>query len=191
MAEWFAFDGVAERGPFSEDEFFSFLKDKDPARIQIWREGLDAWVPAKSIPTLVAMMKPASRQSATTPAPAELAVTAGDHFAQFDDGDDVPAQESKWLWAIYGAGFGLAWGVLSVAIGGNIASLKLWSAEIVTSLLVPVVLKTLGLAIVGFAAGCVRDALRNEPVDEIVAATGGSAPANENQRPSDDAAKAA
>jgi hypothetical protein len=148
-------------------------------------------VPAKSIPTLVAMMKPASRQSATTPAPAEFAVTAGDHFAQFDDGEDVPAQESKWLWAIYGAGLGLAWGVLSVAIGGNIASLKLWSADIVTSLLVPIVLKTLGLAIGGFAAGCVRDALRNEPVDEIAPATGGSAPANENQRPSEDAAKAA
>jgi hypothetical protein len=190
MAEWFVFDGVAERGHLSEDQFFSFLKDKDPARIQIWREGLDAWVPAKSIPTLAAMMKPASRQSAT-PAPAEFAVTAGDHFAQFDDGEDVPAQESKWLWAIYGAGFGLAWGVLSVAIGGNIASLKLWSAGIVTSLLVPVVLKTVGLAIVGFAAGCARDALRNEPVDETTAATGRSAPANENQLPSDDAAKAA
>lgn len=65
MAKWFVIDRGVKSGPFSDDEFFAHLKDKDPAGVQIWREGMSAWVPAGNIPELVGLMAP-SRGPART-----------------------------------------------------------------------------------------------------------------------------
>ncbi len=61
MARWFVIDKGVKAGPFSDSEFFDYLKDKDPAAVQIWREGMSAWVPAANIPQLVAVMAPPPR----------------------------------------------------------------------------------------------------------------------------------
>lgn len=58
MAKWFVDENGHKSGPFSDDEFFDHLKDKDPARVQIWREGMSAWVLAADLPPLAARMKP-------------------------------------------------------------------------------------------------------------------------------------
>jgi hypothetical protein len=56
VARWFVIDKGVKAGPFSDDEFFAYLKDKDPARVRIWRQGMSAWVPASDIPQLVGLM---------------------------------------------------------------------------------------------------------------------------------------
>lgn len=58
MAKWFVVDKGVKAGPFSDDEFFKHLQGKDPARIQVWRQGMSAWVPASNIPQLVELMAP-------------------------------------------------------------------------------------------------------------------------------------
>ena len=59
MAKWFVVDKGVKAGPFSDSAFFDYLKNKDPAAVQIWREGMSAWVPAANLPQLVAVMAPA------------------------------------------------------------------------------------------------------------------------------------
>ncbi len=59
MANWFVRAEGLQAGPFSETEFFDHLKNKDPSGVQIWREGMSAWVPASDIPQLVELMAPA------------------------------------------------------------------------------------------------------------------------------------
>ena len=63
MAKWFVVDKGVKAGPFSDDAFFRHLKGKDPDRIQVWRQGMSAWVPASNIPQLVELMAP-SRKAA-------------------------------------------------------------------------------------------------------------------------------
>ena len=58
MAKWFVVDKGVKAGPFSDSAFFDYLKDKDPAAVRIWREGMSAWVPAANIPELAALMAP-------------------------------------------------------------------------------------------------------------------------------------
>jgi hypothetical protein len=58
VAKWYVIDKGVKAGPFSDSEFFDYLKDKDPVAIQIWREGMSAWAPAANIPQLVALMAP-------------------------------------------------------------------------------------------------------------------------------------
>ena len=58
MAKWFVVDKGVKAGPFSDDQFFKHLKGKDPAGIQVWRQGMSAWVPASDIPQLVELMAP-------------------------------------------------------------------------------------------------------------------------------------
>jgi hypothetical protein len=58
VAKWFVVDKGVKAGPFSDDQFFKHLKGKDPARIQVWRQGMSAWVPASNIPQLVELMAP-------------------------------------------------------------------------------------------------------------------------------------
>jgi ferric-dicitrate binding protein FerR (iron transport regulator) len=65
VANWFVRAEDLQAGPFSETEFFDYLKDKDPSGVQIWREGMSAWVPAGDIPQLVELMAPA--RAATRP----------------------------------------------------------------------------------------------------------------------------
>ncbi|GAG25113.1 unnamed protein product, partial [marine sediment metagenome] len=67
MAEWYVFHNGTESGPFSDDAFLEFVRDKNPATVQIWREGLAGWVLAKTIPTLAAAMKPAAPAPVTKP----------------------------------------------------------------------------------------------------------------------------
>lgn len=59
MAKWFVVHQGVKAGPFSDSAFFDYLKDKDPAAVKIWREGMSAWVPAANIPQLASMMAPA------------------------------------------------------------------------------------------------------------------------------------
>ena len=61
MSKWFVRTEGRKSGPFSETEFFDYLKNKDPSGVEIWREGMSAWVPASNIPQLVALMAPARR----------------------------------------------------------------------------------------------------------------------------------
>ena len=63
MAKWFVVDKGVKAGPFSDDAFFKHLKGKDPARIQVWRQGMSAWVPASDIPQLVELMAPSRKAS--------------------------------------------------------------------------------------------------------------------------------
>jgi hypothetical protein len=58
VAKWYVIDKGVKAGPFSDSDFFDYLKGKDPAAVQIWREGMSAWVPAVNIPQLVALMAP-------------------------------------------------------------------------------------------------------------------------------------
>ncbi len=58
MANWFVRAEGHESGPFSDAEFFDFLKGKDPTGVEIWREGMSAWVPASNIPQLIDVMMP-------------------------------------------------------------------------------------------------------------------------------------
>ena len=61
VAKWFIVDKGVKAGPFSDDAFFKHLKGKDPARIQVWRQGMSAWVPASDIPQLVELMAPSRK----------------------------------------------------------------------------------------------------------------------------------
>ena len=61
MAKWFVRANGQKTGPFSDTEFFDHLKGKDPTGVEIWREGMSAWVPARDIPQLVEVMAPSRR----------------------------------------------------------------------------------------------------------------------------------
>ena len=61
MAKWFVRANGQKTGPFSDTEFFDHLKGKDPTGVEIWREGMSAWVPARDIPQLVEVMAPGRR----------------------------------------------------------------------------------------------------------------------------------
>jgi hypothetical protein len=77
VANWFVRIEDLKAGPFSDREFFDFLKDKDPAGMEIWREGMSAWVPAADIPQLVEMMSPGGAPAAKRRiSPAQLWIAA-------------------------------------------------------------------------------------------------------------------
>jgi hypothetical protein len=61
VAKWFVRAEGRKTGPFSDTEFFDYLKGKDPTGVEIWREGMSAWVPARDIPQLVEVMAPGRR----------------------------------------------------------------------------------------------------------------------------------
>jgi hypothetical protein len=75
VAKWFVRVGGLETGPFSETEFFDYLKNKDPTGVEIWREGMSAWVPAGSIPQLVELMAPARRAARPSISAARIWIT--------------------------------------------------------------------------------------------------------------------
>jgi len=61
VANWFVRAEGRKTGPFSDTEFFDYLKGKDPTGVEIFREGMSAWVPATSVPQLVDLMMPGRR----------------------------------------------------------------------------------------------------------------------------------
>src|SRR3954471_14140169 len=58
VAKWFVRTDGLKTGPFSDTEFFDPLKGKDPTGVEIWREGMSAWVPAGHVPQLIELMAP-------------------------------------------------------------------------------------------------------------------------------------
>lgn len=61
MTGWYVLYKERERGPLSKEQFADFVRGKNPDDLHVWREGLDAWVPAAKIPTLVQHMRAGRR----------------------------------------------------------------------------------------------------------------------------------
>ena len=58
MTEWYiSIDGEA-RGPGSTDALRGFLKNTDPKRVHVWREGFDGWKRASEVPELCGPVRP-------------------------------------------------------------------------------------------------------------------------------------
>jgi hypothetical protein len=142
MTEWYVRIDGQERGPGSTDALRGFLKNNEPKRFHVWREGFDGWKLASEVPELSGQVRP--------PSPTLI---AGEPIAgQVVAGRVVTIERKAWRWAKFGALGGVALAVFNISI------LEDWSSD-------PVILvdQFLGLllpyGLIGLASGAIFDAI--------------------------------
>src|SRR4051794_29341218 len=50
LVKWWIRENGLKSGPFSEDELYDALKNKDPSSVKVWRLGATSWVTVDKIP---------------------------------------------------------------------------------------------------------------------------------------------
>lgn len=110
MPDWYVYDEGSETGPIGQDAAITFLQTKNPARVHVWREGLNEWMLVRDVPELAAAVKLRSAK----PAPA---VTCGPRTPAAPPDDDprftnilarhwrgeLPLWASCWVFGIVGS----------------------------------------------------------------------------------------
>jgi GYF domain 2 len=102
MSEWHVFANGEKRGPETTDAVVAFLRNHDPAQVQVWREGFDGWKHASEVLELMQLVQMSSRD--VRPAPPNAVETPAK--------PSVRRQRRAAMWAMYGAIIGLLYGLV-------------------------------------------------------------------------------
>jgi hypothetical protein len=137
MTEWYVSIDGQERGPGSTEALRGFLKNNDPKRFRVWREGFDDWTLASEVPEL----------SGKVPPPPPVLV-AGEPIA----GQAATTERKAWRWMKFGAIGGVAFALFNIAIRGG------WSTD--PAVLIGQLIGSLFLCgLIGLASGAIHDAI--------------------------------
>jgi uncharacterized protein DUF4339 len=166
--DWYVYDDGAELGPIGQHAVVVYLQFRDPACVFVWREGLDAWMPAHDVPELAAALPPRPAE----PALSENGRSVTGKIAIRDTASGEPATRAKAKerqQESAGSGYRFSW-----AQTGALAGLIISAADLLLAL-AGVKLEAWGFAglghdlghisanvgvaaFIGFIAGAIRDA---------------------------------
>ena len=141
MTEWYVSIDGQKRGPGSADALRGFLKNNDPKRFRVWREGFDDWTLASEVTELSGEVSP--------PLPV---LVAADRMAGQETTQAATRERTAWKWAGFGAIGGVAFALFNMTIRGT------WSMD-------PAVLagQLVGSAflcgLIGLLSGAIHDAI--------------------------------
>jgi len=142
MTEWYVSIDGQERGPGSTDALLGFLKNNDPRRVHVWREGFDDWTLASEVPELSGQVL----FGQVPPPPPVLVAT--EPIA----GHVVTTERKAWRWAKFGALGGIALALFNITIREG------WSTD--PAVLVGQFIVSLFLCgLIGLASGAIHDAI--------------------------------
>ncbi len=102
MSDWYVSDQGDQKGPLSDSSVADFLRTRDPARVHVWRQGMENWVLAQGVPELMQALCPAPPPP---PIPPPSPVTEAREVPiepSVAPNKTLPAR-SKPTWAILGA----------------------------------------------------------------------------------------
>src|SRR5438034_6187711 len=108
MIEWYISIDGEKRGPGSTDALRGFLKNNDPKRLHVWREGFDDWKLASDVPELSGEVSP--------PPPV---LVASDRIAGQATTHEATRERTAWRWAGFGAIGGVAFALFNITIRGS------------------------------------------------------------------------
>jgi hypothetical protein len=142
MSEWYVAVQGQARGPVSTETVLAYLKTRNRAEVQVWRQGLDAWCLARDIPELRASVPPPVPLFATRD-PESSAVAPGE--------TTTPARKSRKLrWSKIGAAIGLIYSIIAISVKDEVSKDPFFLGGYM--------LGGVGMcAIIGFLAGTVGD----------------------------------
>lgn len=101
MSEWYVLANGEKRGPESTDAVVAFLRNHDPAQVQVWREGFHGWMHASEVSELMQFVQTSSPDVRLGP-PGAVEMQAK---------PDVRRRRRAAMWAMYGAIIGLLYGL--------------------------------------------------------------------------------
>ena len=148
MHDWYVFDEGTEKGPFSEQALVEYVRTRNPARVFVWRPGLDQWLLARDVPDIMRAVRPVPPLVAIRPP--ELAVS--------DEADaSAPARKRKGKWAGIGALVGLLLAVTNIVAGRSGVHLEQSNADAAAFLVGYVGAAAFVTALIGFICGAAID----------------------------------
>jgi GYF domain 2 len=104
MSDWYVSHQGEQKGPVSAPSVVDFLRTRDPARVHVWRQGMEDWVLAQGVPELMqALCLPPPPPPIAPPAPPLLAEPREFPLERSPAPDSTLPARSKPKWAILGA----------------------------------------------------------------------------------------
>ncbi len=158
MPDWYVYDEGSEKGPFGQEAAITYLNTKNPARVYVWREGLEDWTRLGDVPELTRNVrrKPpepplvAIREPEATPEPTE-----------------IREKKYKFSWARFGALVGLMICAADLFFEWRGVKFEQWDSASGLGHNFGYIGGSVALtAFIGFVVGAIRDALNGNSKQE-------------------------
>ncbi len=154
MPDWYVYDDGSEQGPFGQEAVITYLHTKNPARVYVWREGLEGWTLLREVPELARNIRP------KPPEPPLVAIRKPEATLEPRHSSRNREKGYKFSWARIGALVGLTICGTDFVFEWRGAKFEEWDSAGGLGHNLGYIGGSVGLmAFIGFVVGAIRDAL--------------------------------